>query len=130
MINDAQQAVQKFHRVFNLPIGKKPHKLDKNRVEIRVKWMIEEITEFIQAVDLVSQADAIADLIYFAIGVFVEMGVDGENVFELVHQANMKKSISKGKILHNSEGRILKPDGWISPDKKIRELLSEIKIQE
>jgi len=123
MFYKAQQAVQVFHQTFGLPVSPKVSGLDKKRVELRAKWMLEEVQEFLNATDLVSQADAIADLIYFAIGVFVEMGLDGSKIFEFVHQANMKKIGDTGQARFDDDGRVMKPNNWVSPREQIRNWL-------
>ena len=56
--------------------------------------MLEEINEFLDAVkeqDIVEQADAMIDTIYFALGTLVEMGVQPEQLFDIVQHANMSK---------------------------------------
>lgn len=62
---------------------------------------------------LVSQVDALTDLLYFTYGSFVLMGVDPKPLFDTVHEANMGKIFPDGKphfdpVTH----KILKPDGW------------------
>lgn len=127
MLNEAQQAVQEFHKKFGLPVSANPANLHRKRVKLRANWMSEEIQEFLEASDLVDQADAIADLIYYAIGVFVEMGLDGSKVFEFVHRANMKKLEPEGKPRYETNGRIAKPSDWVSPREEIREWLKSIR---
>lgn len=54
--------------------------------------MLKEINEFLDAVkeqDIVEQADAMIDTIYFALGTLVEMGVQPEQLFDIVQHANM-----------------------------------------
>ncbi|MBF0806736.1 MULTISPECIES: Cof-type HAD-IIB family hydrolase [unclassified Streptococcus] len=64
-------------------------------------------------VDLVKQADALVDLLYFTYGHFVLMGVDPAPIFDLVHQANMGKIFPDGKAHFDPQThKILKPDDW------------------
>lgn len=126
MIDDAQRAVSEFSRLFNLPISDSPRKLKRERVELRAKWMSEEIDEFRKADDIVDQLDAIADLLYYAIGVFVEMGVDGGRVLHLVHEANMAKVRPGEKPLFDADGKVLKPESWRSPKEGIRKWIEEV----
>jgi predicted HAD superfamily Cof-like phosphohydrolase len=118
MFNEAQEAVKEFHKIFGLPVGETITLLREERVELRANWLTEEIDEFRCAKNMTEQLDAIADLIYFAIGVFVEMGVDGSKVFELVHEANMTKLDSEGKPLYENN-KVTKPEGWTSPYQRI-----------
>jgi hypothetical protein len=77
----------------------------------------EEVQEFEDATTIEDEADALADLIYFAAGRFHEMGLDGRAHFNLVHAANMLKK--KGELSKRpfSKGYdAVKPDGWTPPD--------------
>ncbi len=125
MINSAQNAVREFNRLFNLPVSEQATRLSRERVELRVKWMSEEIEEFRKANNILDQLDAVTDLIYYAIGVFVEMGVDGSMVFQFVHEANMAKVSPGEKPRYNPDGKVMKPENWTSPREKIRRWLSE-----
>ena len=118
MLENAQASVTEFNRLCDLPVSNSPCELTKERVELRAKWMSEEIDEFRKATDIVEQLDAAADLIYFAIGVFVEMGVDGGRVFQFVHEANMSK-VQPGQKPVFKDGKVVKPDGWIPPKDRI-----------
>jgi predicted HAD superfamily Cof-like phosphohydrolase len=123
MLDVAQSAVSDFSRLFDLPVSDFPHKLTGERVELRAKWMSEEIEEFRGADDISDQLDAIADLIYYALGVFVEMGVDGGRVFEFVHEANMAKLRPGKEPIYDSDRKVLKPEGWFPPKERIRQWL-------
>lgn len=123
MLSDAQGAVLEFHKAFGLDAPDRPTTLDQAQVNHRIKWMQEELREFAEAETLTQQADAIADLIYFALGAFVEMGVDGSRVFEVVHEANMKKLNHENRASLNDEGKVIKPPFWASPNDNIEQLL-------
>jgi predicted HAD superfamily Cof-like phosphohydrolase len=129
MFSEAQKAVQAFHQKSGLPISSKVSRLDKKRAELRAKWMSEEIHEFLNATDLVDQADAIADLIYYAIGVFIEMGLNGSKVFELVHQANMNKIEDDARPIFDKDGKVMKPNNWVSPRERICDWLRNIGVR-
>lgn len=95
----------------------------KNPLLQRVSFMLEELTEFIDASTVEDQADALIDLIYFAIGTFTLMGVKPESIFDIVHSANMGKVGPDGKVLRNEQGKIKKPEGWqenFAPEQRIR----------
>jgi predicted HAD superfamily Cof-like phosphohydrolase len=129
MFSEAQKAVHEFHDKFQFSIPTKPTLLPMERVETRAKWLSEEIEELVRAQDIVDQVDAVADIIYFALGIFVEMGIEGSPVFELVHQANMQKLGDNGQPMRDVDGKIVKPADWISPRERIRDLLSESDIE-
>jgi predicted HAD superfamily Cof-like phosphohydrolase len=124
MIIEAQRAVCEFNKAFNLPISESPKLLERDRVLLRGKWMKEEVDEFFDATDIVDQVDAIIDLMYFALGALVGMGVDGDEAFRLIHEANMAKLGNDGKPIYNEEGKVIKPEGWVSPKESIRQWLS------
>jgi predicted HAD superfamily Cof-like phosphohydrolase len=117
--------VKDFHYAFGNPVSDIQKTLDAERRKKRASWMYEEIDEFVQAVSLVDQLDALADLVYFALGTAVEMGTDLEPIFEIVHRANMNKLGPDGKpIYRESDGKVLKPKEWTPPEETIGELLN------
>ena len=83
--------VREFHEKFGHPCPDAPRMLDKKRSLSRAKWMNEEVAEFLVAEDIYEQADAMIDLMYFALGTMVEMGLEPDELFEIVQQANMAK---------------------------------------
>lgn len=85
--------------------------------------MLEEINEFLQASekqDIVEQADAMIDTIYFALGTLVEMGIEPDELFYIVQNANMSKLWADGKPHYNEMGKIIKPEGWENPHPKLQ----------
>lgn len=120
-----QQMVQEFHQAFNHPIRNTPTAMRQEQRLFRSGLMVEEVEEFINAVTVADQADALVDLLYFAFGTAVEMGVDLAPVFRLVHKANMAKLGAIGKPVYRADGKVLKPEGWQHPD-----IEGEIKRQE
>ncbi len=82
--------------------------------------MQEELDEFGEATDIVGQADAMVDLIYFALGTLVEIGVDGGEVFDVVHEANIGKLGPDGRPVLRADGKIGKPQDWVDPTEKLR----------
>jgi predicted HAD superfamily Cof-like phosphohydrolase len=115
--------VKEFHTKFGHPVREIPTELSKTRAETRYAWMYEELQEFIHANDLVEQVDAMIDLIYFALGTLVEMGVEPDEVFDIVHKANMDKLWPDGKLHHNNDGKTIKPPLWQDPYEIIKESL-------
>ena len=74
--------VREFHEKFGHPCPDAPRMLDKKRSLSRAKWMNEEVAEFLVAEDIYEQADAMIDLMYFALGTMVEMGLEPDELFE------------------------------------------------
>ena len=86
MLNEAYELVKDFQEMAEQPIGEFPQSLSRSRCNIRCKWMREEIEEFENSDTVYEQADAIIDLLYYAIGSLVEMGVKPDELFMLVHE--------------------------------------------
>lgn len=123
-MDKAYDMVRAFHRAFNLPMRDMPGLLSQERAQRRCAWMREEIEEFLEAGDVSDQADAMIDLIYFALGTMVEMGVRPEALFEIVHRANMDKLFPDGKPHYNASSKVIKPDGWRDPKPILEEAIA------
>lgn len=108
--------VHAFHRVFDHPRNFTPVLQPADRVEARADWIDEEVRELRDSTTIADQADAYIDIIYFAVGGLVEMGVNPENLWSIVHNANMAKVWPDGSVRRREDGKIIKPDGWIAPD--------------
>lgn len=114
------QDVREFHRVFSHPIGEAPRMLPPERAKARAEWITSEADELLDAGTIFEQADAFIDAIYFAIGGLVDMGIDPSPIWSLVQAANMAKVQPDGSVKRReSDGKILKPDGWVPPDAAI-----------
>lgn len=93
--------------------------IDPKIAQDTIAFLYEEIQEYVDAVianDKGEAADALVDLIYFAMGALLQMGVDPHKAFQIVHHANMAKSrgVKEGRedIAHDAS----KPDDWTAPD--------------
>ncbi|MDR3239101.1 MAG: hypothetical protein LBT44_03320 [Clostridiales bacterium] len=122
-MNQEWEMVRAFHQMFAHPIGQSPQELPESRAAARRKWMQEELDEFYAAQNIYEQADAMIDLIYFALGTLVEMGLKPDALFEAVHQANMTKLWPDGKPHYNEDGKTIKPLGWQDPEPLLRALI-------
>lgn len=121
-MNKEYNEVKIFHKNFNHPYSDKPQTLPLDRSKTRAAWMMEEINEFLEASkeqDIVEQADAMIDVIYFALGTLVEMGVEPDELFYIVQKANMSKLFPDGKPHYNEMGKVIKPEGWENPHLKL-----------
>lgn len=125
-MNREWEAVKQFQIKFGHPVAKAPVMLGQERARKRYNWMLEEINEFIEADEIVEQADAMIDVIYFALGTLVEMGIKPDALFDIVQSANMAKLWPDGKPHYNSDGKTVKPPTWEDPHTKLQE---EIKKQ-
>lgn len=114
--------VRDFHEAGGHPIADTARPLSAERAEARARWMNEEVTEFTDSDHLVDQVDAMLDLLYFALGTLVEMGVEPSAAFEIVHNANMRK-VGNGNNAYRADGKTLKPQDWQGPEAEIASLL-------
>lgn len=97
--------------------GRPGEGLSDQLVKLRCRLIDEEHNEFLEAVyenDMAGVADALADLIYVAIGTAVRFGIDLPKVWDAVHESNMRK-FGPGSW-RDETGKIRKPPGWQPPD--------------
>ena len=128
-MNKEFQEVREFHQAFGHPTSDVPVSLTEDRAKKRYAWMLEEINEFLDAVkeqDVVEQADAMIDTIYFALGTLVEMGVQPDVLFRIVQHANMSKLWADGKPHYNEMGKVIKPEGWENPHSKLQQAVQNM----
>lgn len=118
-MNREWEMVKEFQLKFGHPVAEFPKQLDHDRAVKRYHWMLEEITEFIEANEIVEQADAMIDVIYFALGTLVEMGIRPDSLFDIVQAANMSKLWPDGKPHYDAEGKTIKPVIWEDPHSKL-----------
>lgn len=74
--------------------------------------------------DLVGEADALADIIFVAVGSLYKLCQGDKNKFERIMEAviyaNNSKSSSK-----NEQGKITKPEDFVGPEEVIKEVLND-----
>lgn len=126
--------VRAFHQAFGHPVADAPTTMDRQRMEARAKWMREEIDEFLDPSKHTTQdgCDAMIDLIYFALGTIVEMGVMPQAIMDRVHSANMAKMhLIDGayRVVKNEDGKVIKPAGWEENHAPERHIAAEIARQ-
>jgi len=99
MIKDTNSLnqVAEFHTTFKHPILAAPVIPSKERCELRISLLAEELKELQQAVDdnnLVEVADALCDLQYVLSGAILEFGLGEKfkDLFDEVHRSNMSKA--------------------------------------
>lgn len=107
------------HQVLGIestaPTWETPNSLDE-----RYEFMREELEEFGEAVnaeDMVKAADALADLVYVALGTAHQMGLPFDEIWAAVHKANMQKmrGIGKRGMVYDA----VKPPEWVGPEAEI-----------
>lgn len=94
---NALSQVAEFHTTFKHPIVAQPAIPSKERAQLRIELLAEELKELQEAVDdnnIVEIADALCDLQYVLAGAVLEFGL-GEKfktLFDEVHRSNMSKA--------------------------------------
>ena len=121
-MNNWQQDVEDFHKKFEQKIGDNPGFSDEDTMKLRIALVEEEILELKDACkdnDFPSFVDAITDSIYVLLGTAIATGVDIEPIWTEVQKTNMAKAVGNKR----DDGKLLKPEGWKTPD--IKALLKE-----
>ena len=111
--------VMEFHRVYNAHINKKPELRDKKTARLRIGLLDEELNEYKEAIytdDLVEIADALADIMYVALGAAISYGIPIDEVFEEVHRSNMSKLDANGKPITREDGKVIKGPHYDPPN--------------
>lgn len=111
--------VRDFHKKFSLITRDQPIHLTRRKLHERVECLQEELGEFDKACqeqNLADQVDALIDLIYFALGTLVMLGIKPK-LFKLlwgdVQRANMAKV--RGETQRGHKVDVCKPEGWVPP---------------
>lgn len=117
-VKDFQQQVLKLKTPNTLFL------LNRESFKENLDCLVEEIRELEnahEASDFIGVVDALADLIYFAYGIAVKMGLPFDAIFDIVHKANMQKVLGQTKRGHKVDAK--KPEGWEDPKHAIARLL-------
>ncbi|HNG07226.1 MAG TPA: nucleoside triphosphate pyrophosphohydrolase family protein [Saprospiraceae bacterium] len=93
----ALKSVSKFHNLFDLPVLTEPVIPAKERCQLRINLIEEELKELKQAIennDLVEAADTFCDLQYVLSGAILEFGLGKKfrKLFKEVQRSNMSKA--------------------------------------
>ena len=89
--------VAEFHTTFQHPIQPEPIIPAKQRANLRVSLLAEELKELQEAIDnddLIEVAEALCDLQYVLAGAILEFGMGRKfkDLFDEVHRSNMSKA--------------------------------------
>jgi predicted HAD superfamily Cof-like phosphohydrolase len=95
--NDSLNQVAAFHEAFGHPILKTPMIPSKDRANLRVSLLQEELNELekgIEENDIVQIADALCDIQYVLSGAILEFGLGEKfkSLFDEVQRSNMSKA--------------------------------------
>jgi len=113
--------IRDFHEKFDLDYNGEPRMLPKELAQFRIRFLKEELDEYIEAVatgDMAKAFDALLDLTYVAMGTSYLHGFPWSDGWIAVHTANMAK-IRAERALDSKRGStfdVVKPRGWLPPD--------------
>jgi predicted HAD superfamily Cof-like phosphohydrolase len=106
---------EKFMRACDQTVGV----ANADQFKLYVKLMAEESQELAQAMkdaDEVETLDALIDILVVTIGAIHSAGFDAEGAWKEVMSTNFAKIDKEtGKVVKREDGKVLKPDGWQSP---------------
>lgn len=96
-MNDFLEKVKCFHEMFNAPVLETPQIPSKERCDLRVTLLQEELDELKDAIknnDLVEVGDAFGDIMVILAGSILEFGMGDKfnEIFENIHKSNMSKA--------------------------------------
>jgi predicted HAD superfamily Cof-like phosphohydrolase len=121
--------VKALYRKLEIPTPAVPELQNWAMAAYRMKFLKEELQEIddaMEANDLVGIADGLADLVYVALGTAAHYGIPFDEVWQLVHRANMTKQRADALLTKRGhEHDLIKPAGFVSPEAAIRKLLQE-----
>lgn len=107
---------EKFMRASDQTVGE----LNEAQYKLYLHLMEEEWDELQLALDRndrVEQLDALLDFIVVTIGAIHSAGMDAEGGWKEVIGTNLAKiDRETGKVRKREDGKVLKPQGWTSPD--------------
>jgi predicted HAD superfamily Cof-like phosphohydrolase len=109
--------VLQFHKAAGLSVDVE---FEQDEVILRANLIAEEFGELMVALstgDPTQIMKEAADLKYVIEGTLVTFGLDPEDkAFDRVHESNMTKIPTDGKIVRREDGKILKPDTYREAD--------------
>lgn len=115
------QDIADFHEKFGLEMPKRPSALSAEMLQFRIKFLQEELDEYIKSSeegDLEGQFDALIDLVYVAMGTAYLQGFPWKEGWDEVQRANISKerATTAGQSKRGTSLDVIKPPGWIPPD--------------
>lgn len=113
-----------MHKKFGLAHEGPPRKLDADERNFRIMALHEELDEYAQAETLVEEYDALLDLLVFTLGTLYRQGLPAGPGFEEVMHRNLQKEVGQnGDKRGGFKKDLVKPDGWVGPEKRLVEIL-------
>ena len=101
-MNDFLEKVKCFHEMFNAPVLETPQIPSKERCDLRVTLIQEELDEMKEVIekgDVIEIADSLGDFMVVLCGSILEFGMGDKfnDIFENIHNSNMSKACDSKK---------------------------------
>jgi predicted HAD superfamily Cof-like phosphohydrolase len=107
-------------QVFMNAAGQTTTENNPTQAELYKELIEEEVTEFWVAEatsDEVEEIDACFDMIWVIVGYMLSKGYDVDGIWDEGSISNLRKiDKATGKVLKREDGKVMKPEGWKSPD--------------
>lgn len=103
------EKLREFHEKFGIPMGGPGYIIPDDRVVIRIRVIMEEISEMIEAMsfkDYPAIGKELGDVLYTVYGTGLEYGLPMDEIFAEVHRSNMTKTGDRdrgGKIVKDED---------------------------
>jgi predicted HAD superfamily Cof-like phosphohydrolase len=108
--------IKSQHRHFGINYEGPPRSLSPAEEAFRLAAMLEELSEFILAENIVDKADALGDLIVFALGTCERMGLPIDKIVKAIIGSNLRKELGPNKKRGGFHLDLRKPEGWVPAD--------------
>ena len=120
--------IDSFHKKFKFEKNETVSIPENNElVNFRTSFLLEELTEYTQAItkkDTAAALDALVDIVYIALGTAWLFNLPFEKAWQEVQRANMSKIRTKSKSKKRGTSfDVVKPKNWRPPD--IDQVISE-----
>lgn len=107
-------------QVFMNAAGQTTTEQNLTQAQLYKNLIKEEVSEFWEAEavsDDVEEIDACFDMIWVIVGYMLSRGWNCDEIWDEGALSNLKKiDKATGKVLKREDGKVLKPEGWKSPD--------------
>lgn len=111
--------VGEFHKLCGVPENALPSFPSQEVRDARWDFLHEEMCELEQAEaadDMIEIADALADIVYIAVGTARVYGIPFHYVWHEVQESNMRKRWDDGTAHIREDGKVIKPPTWSGPN--------------
>jgi len=104
---------EKFMRACDQTVGE----FNEAQYQMYCNLISEEFNELVASKTKVDDLDALIDILVVTVGAIHSLGADAEGAWKEVMRTNFAKiDHETGKVRKREDGKVLKPQGWSSPE--------------